>query len=241
MNISLRMLMTLGAALTGWLMMGTTIWADATAGGPERSTAPAVAPATPAAPSSAAVSEPGAVKPAGAMPGPATQPAAAGASTSDTPAASKDKEGKSARDAMQELLNQRKESPVIEPSRKAPVDPVSSIAMPTDPRVLGVAPGQPASALRREGEYVVNRRGRLVRASNQGGAMFVFQGDGEKSPEPPMVLIPCQLLQSMEELVQERGDKLAFILSGQVLTYRGANYLMPTMMNIAVDKGNLQH
>jgi hypothetical protein len=43
----------------------------------------------------------------------------------------------------------------------------------------------------------------------------------------------------MEDTVDRRGDTTVFILSGQVHTYRGANYLLPTMMKVAVDTGNL--
>ena len=111
--------------------------------------------------------------------------------------------------------------------------------MDIDPAVLGVAPGEDPPPLRREGEFIVNRRGRLVRSSEGGHLLFVFESDTQAAPELPMILQACQLLEAMEETVQRRGDMTVFILSGQVHAYRGANYLLPTMMKIAVDKGNL--
>ena len=41
------------------------------------------------------------------------------------------------------------------------------------------------------------------------------------------------MLESMEDLVRERGENILFILSGQITTYHGANYVMPTMMKLA--------
>jgi len=112
-------------------------------------------------------------------------------------------------------------------------------AIDIDPRVLGVAPGQEMPKLRREGEFIVNRRGRLVQAPNGRHVLFVFQADSEQAPETPMVFAPCLMLQNMEDIVRERGGKVIFILSGQVLVYRGINYLLPTMMKLAIDRGNL--
>jgi len=120
---------------------------------------------------------------------------------------------------------------------KRPIPPSNVEA---DARVLGSAPGLQQPKLLREGEFVINRRGRLVRSAEGGGTLFVFDADDAESPEHPMSMLPCQLLQSMESLVTERGDKLVFIVSGQVFTYRGANYLLPTAMKLAIDKGNLK-
>ena len=74
----------------------------------------------------------------------------------------------------------------------------------------------------------------------EGLQVFVFDADSQHAPEPPMILQPCRLLQSMEDIVQQRGDTVVFVLSGQVHVYRGANYLLPTLMRIAIDRGNLE-
>jgi hypothetical protein len=109
-----------------------------------------------------------------------------------------------------------------------------------DPAVLGAAPGTPQPQLRREGEFVINRRGRISRGSGGGQVLFTFEADSEHASEMPMVLLPSQMLQNMEDLVQERGDQVVFVLTGEVTTYHGANYLMPTMWKLAIDRGNLQ-
>lgn len=147
--------------------------------------------------------------------------------------------------AMNDLLGSRKAAPVIEPNQQTPtMQPLPSAGAPAasvdiDPAVLGIAPGEDPPPLRREGEFIVSRRGRLIHAAQGGHLLFVFESDAMENPELPMVLQACQLLEAMEETVQRRGDSTVFILSGQINTYRGANYLLPTMMKIAVDKGNL--
>ncbi len=108
-----------------------------------------------------------------------------------------------------------------------------------DPAVLGVAPGGKAPALLREGEFMINRAGRLIRSSDGALSLFVFEADDTDSPERPMILQPCQMLQAMEDLAARRGGDMVFVLSGQVHTYRGNNYLLPTRMKTQVDKGNL--
>ncbi len=55
-----------------------------------------------------------------------------------------------------------------------------------------------------------------------------------------MLLMPCRLLELMEDTVAESGDQTVFILSGRVYAYRGANYLMPTLMRQRLDLGNLR-
>ena len=110
-----------------------------------------------------------------------------------------------------------------------------------DPEIIGVAPDSPRPKLRREGEFVVSRRGRIRRSGDGRQALFVFDSDSKQAGDPPMVLVPCRMLETIEEFIERRGDRIVFVLSGQVLTYRGVNYLLPTMMKLATDRGNLDH
>lgn len=110
-----------------------------------------------------------------------------------------------------------------------------------NPAVLGVAPDQPQPELRREGEFIISRRGRLVRSPEGGFAVFVFAADSAENAtqDPPMILQPCRLLENMEDYVDRHGDHVTFVVSGQVHVYRGANYLLPTMMKIYIDRNDL--
>ena len=124
-----------------------------------------------------------------------------------------------------------KPSDAVEPSERRMTGPdlAPAINVGVDPKVLGLPPGAKAPTLRREGDYVRMRRGRIVEAPDGSCAVFVFEKDATRAPAPPMVLVPSQSLQSMEDLVRKRGDRFTFTLSGQVLQYRGVNYLLPTM------------
>lgn len=139
---------------------------------------------------------------------------------------------------MQRLLRQRQEMPIIEPGVAGPgMVPDAGGRLP-DPAVIGVAPDQPAPPLRREGEFIVSRRGRVFMLSD-GRTQFRFEADSERSPEAPVFLLPCQMLEHIEQLVRQRGDELVFVLSGQVFTYHGGNWLLPTMMKIEINRTNL--
>jgi len=152
----------------------------------------------------------------------------------------------SAREVMDQLLEQRRESPTIEPIREPQVNPEASrvgapaVTVDLDPAVVGVAPGAEAPALLPEGTFIVNRRGRVIRSQDGAHVMFVFEADGAESPEAPMILQRCRKLEDMEDYVEKHGDQTVFRLSGQVHTYRNANYLLPTMMVVDIDRGNLE-
>lgn len=109
-----------------------------------------------------------------------------------------------------------------------------------DPRIVGLSPGDAPPTLRREGEFIVNRRGRLVRTGDGAIPIFSFDADTDKAAETPVFIMPCRLLQNMEDLTARHGQDMVFVVSGQVFAYRGGNYLLPTMMKPAIDKGNLR-
>jgi len=51
-----------------------------------------------------------------------------------------------------------------------------------------------------------------------------------------MVLAPCLNLETMEKLAAKQGDGVIFELSGRVLTYRGRNFIIPTMFQVVRDR-----
>lgn len=152
-----------------------------------------------------------------------------------------------AADVVDQMMKKMKQQqPVVEPTdrpaesaieKRPALSPSPKIDL--DPKILGVAPGMPKPKLRREGEFVVNRQGRLLRSNDGQHMIFAYKADSKTEGEPPMIVVPCQLLQNMEEMMLERGDQITFSITGQILSYHGTNYILPTMMKPAIDMGNL--
>ncbi|MHB1156188.1 MAG: hypothetical protein ACYC26_05040 [Phycisphaerales bacterium] len=173
--------------------------------------------------------------------GTASGGAASGGAAADSSSTDKsaDTQQPSAEQVLNELLRKRAENPLIEPAR--PAEDTDARQSNANAASLGTAPNLAPGKLKREGSFILARRGRMVRAP--GGAtpwIFTFDADADGLQDPPMFLMPCQLLEDMEQVVEDHADRTNFLISGQVFVYHGANYLMPTLMKIAPDRGNLQ-
>ncbi len=156
----------------------------------------------------------------------------------------------SADDVLQQLLEQKRESPTPEPtgvddggpgaggSSSAPAAPQPRLA--SDPLLLGLDTDQPLAELKDEGQFIIARTGRLIRSADGSHALFVLDADGPGAPEPPMILQACKLLETMEKTVQQQGEAVPFVITGQVFMYRGANYLLPSIVKREFDRGNLE-
>jgi len=141
-------------------------------------------------------------------------------------------------DLIQDLETMRGPARVMDPT-----DPDPSIAAtPSTPPAPGLtattppgatppdAPREGIEALTREGTLIVNRRGRLTRSAATGGRIAMAFDNDPDSPGPgTMMILPCALLRSMEEVVATKGDDTAFQISGRVLVYDGQNYLLPVL------------
>jgi hypothetical protein len=121
-----------------------------------------------------------------------------------------------------------------EPPESAPAE-----SPPRQPADAGAVPGledadfklKPPSLLR-EGAFVENRRGSLAKLPS-GQWAFVFHKDERGHTDKPVVLVPCQMLQRLEQAAADRSADAAFNLTGHVYAYKGVNYLEPTRYLIA--------
>lgn len=107
------------------------------------------------------------------------------------------------------------------------------------PRVA--APPAPAAApgpLLPPGTVILWRRGRLV-PDGDGAWTLVFDADASGLADPPMVLMPCLLLERMEELATS-ADAGPLLVSGRVYRYHGRNYLMPTSYQVPRERTPLR-
>jgi hypothetical protein len=75
------------------------------------------------------------------------------------------------------------------------------------------------------------RRGSVIRLPT-GDLVVVFHPDQEGKADRPMVLLPCQKLQQLEHLLDNRTEPPVFLITGQVYAYQGINYLLPTAYSL---------
>jgi hypothetical protein len=123
----------------------------------------------------------------------------------------------STEDVLKQMEKERGNAPAPTPS--------------TAPPAVEQAPAAPNRRVRtgrllREGTFLVDRRGRMVRAAN-GDWMYTFDADAKGQADPTMVLMPCQKLEAMEKLAERYGESITFTLTGQVFVYKNRNYLLP--------------
>lgn len=155
----------------------------------------------------------------------------------------------SADDVLNQLLEQKRGAPTPNPAESTgsesnegeaptPVAPQPRLA--SDPLLLGLDTDQPLAELKDEGQFIIARTGRLIRSADGSHALFVLDADGPGAPEAPMILQPCKLLETMEKTVKQQGENVPFVITGQVFMYRGANYLLPTIVIREFERGNLE-
>ncbi|MEM8782272.1 MAG: hypothetical protein AAGE65_05375 [Planctomycetota bacterium] len=124
----------------------------------------------------------------------------------------------------------------------APLDPGRVRTAQASPPGAAVNPGTAGTAsgeLVREGEFVLNRVGRVVRSSDRREVLFAFEADGPGLAEAPMGILPSRLRTFMEDAVATRGDSAVFVVSGRVTQFRGANYLLPVSAKLRIDQDAL--
>ena len=89
-----------------------------------------------------------------------------------------------------------------------------------------VAPRAPAVAVMREGTYIIDRLGHLGRTPDGTQAQFIFNSDGKTLKDPPLLILPNQKLQQMEDIVKSVNRDVPFRITGMVTEYRGRNYIL---------------
>ena len=88
-----------------------------------------------------------------------------------------------------------------------------------------------------DGSPLVERPGRVT--SGAEGWVFAFESDRLIYPEPPMALLLNMNTQLMVEALAQDSTGLVFLVSGEVTSYNGRNYLLPRVARRQLDNGNL--
>lgn len=111
-------------------------------------------------------------------------------------------------------------------------DPASPRGIPMEPP-MSAEPSSTTQATLPEGTLITNRRARLVRSARQEGRLAaMFDNDPDSPGEPPMILLPCRALESLEGVAAWRGENTPFRLSGRVFAFEGRNYCLPTLVRV---------
>src|SRR3954465_9446303 len=132
---------------------------------------------------------------------PATQPAAPTTRPADMPA-----------DQLLQQMLRPSNGPVVQPLR--PILNPPGMDQTTGKMVVpnSVLPQN----LKREGDYVNDRMGRLTKSADGQTMEFTFESDGRTMQDPPVIILPNLKLMSMEDAVNGSNRDLRFRVTGQV-------------------------
>ena len=91
----------------------------------------------------------------------------------------------------------------------------------------------------KDGHTIVDRVGRLAFDPDDDRWLFAFEADSMSLAEPPVTLLPCQLLEKMEKETQRSGRPIKFRVSGEITRYQRQNYMLLRKVLLVYDQGNL--
>ncbi len=97
-----------------------------------------------------------------------------------------------------------------------------------------------ATPIATEGTLVIDVSGRIERDTS---GLWVFTSDndadstGQETLEGAVTLVPCLMLQAMERDLSVSSARTRLSISGRVLVFEGANYLLPTLYRLTPDTG----
>jgi len=89
--------------------------------------------------------------------------------------------------------------------------------------------------LRREGDYIRDRLGRLTKSADGTQEEFTFESDGRTMQDPPVIILPNLKLMAMENAVNSANRDLRFRITGPVTEYKGRNYILLEKVSVVQD------
>lgn len=133
-----------------------------------------------------------------------------------------------------QLLNQ-----MLRPANGPAMQPLQPIL---NPPVMDQTSGKtvvPGSAvpqnLKREGDYIRDRLGRLTKSADGTQMEFSFESDGRTMQDPPVIILPNLKLMAMENAVNSSNRDLRFRITGPVTEYKGRNYILLEKVSVVQD------
>ena len=136
----------------------------------------------------------------------------------------------------EQMLNQ-----MLRPNNAGP-KPLQPVVNPPDiDKTTGkaaIAPAATTQQLRREGDWIRDKVGRLTKGSDGQSWEFTFDADGRSMQDPPVVILPNLKLMQMENAVSGSNRDLKFRITGMVTEYKGRNYVLLEKAMVESDTGN---
>ncbi len=81
-----------------------------------------------------------------------------------------------------------------------------------------------------EGTLILRRPGRMIRNAT-GAWVIVFDHDNPEAPDRiELIIEPCTMLMRIERIAMQTGDAGQLLISGRIYTYKGAHYILPTLI-----------
>lgn len=80
--------------------------------------------------------------------------------------------------------------------------------------------------VRKEGDVLRQRVGRLVRTQDRKGWEFKYEADGKTLQDPPMEILPNTNLAAMEATLKNSNRDVRFRITGVTTLYNGHNYIL---------------
>lgn len=148
---------------------------------------------------------------------------------------------KPADDAATDSTTNADEAPASDRNDDSAEDIIEELESAVGALARGAAPIEPGSSasgnasLVREQTMLLSRRGQVTR-TNTGAWMFVFDADAQGLADPPMILMPCLLLEQLEQRTWRSGASVPVLVSGRAFVFEDRNYLLPTSFQIARER-----
>ena len=143
----------------------------------------------------------------------APPPGAPAAPSAPAPAAPKPDE------LLRELERSRRDRPPIKPTLPGAVTPGLPGAVRVGPNTVN------AGRLVRQGTFLMSRRGTVTKTI-EGDVILTFDPDERGIADPPVPLLPNSHLQNLERIADRADASARFNVSGQVMAFKGRNYLL---------------
>ena len=122
-------------------------------------------------------------------------------------------------DLLRELEAARRQRPTIKPTVPG------SVVQGLPGAAKGGASAVVGGRLVRQGTFLLSRRGTVSKLAD-GEVLFTFDPDEHGAAERPMPLLPNMNLQNLERIADRADPTARFSVSGQVMAFKGRNYLL---------------